>query len=297
MLEVTPVSRVCLPRIKMKPTNPCAAPANIYASRAFTLVELLATLAGLALIGMLMATALAGARDGSQTAQCLNNHRQLISAWLMYADDNNGNLVLSTFSGTTTAGTGWAAGWLDWSTSSDNTNVLLLISEKYSLTAKYLNRNAPAYQCPADTQVGLAQRMRGWTRRVRSYSATGAVAINKSPLPGPGPSTTPVLKLSELVDPPPSQTFIYIEEHAESINDAAFALPNASSMVDVPASRHNGACAVTFADGHSEVHHWSARALQGVLLTPLPPMDSGRFVYDPDTKWLSSHSPKASLRR
>jgi prepilin-type processing-associated H-X9-DG protein len=52
-----------------------------------------------------------------------------------------------------------------------------------------------------------------------------------------------------------------MDEHPDSINDAALAvecgLTGASDkMVDFPASFHNGACGIAFADGHSEIHKW-----------------------------------------
>ena len=61
----------------------------------------------------------------------------------------------------------------------------------------------------------------------------------------------------------PSMTWILIDEHPGSINDAAFAvqMQQASTLsqariIDFPASYHNGACGLAFADGHSEIKKW-----------------------------------------
>jgi prepilin-type processing-associated H-X9-DG protein len=60
----------------------------------------------------------------------------------------------------------------------------------------------------------------------------------------------------------PVKTWVFIDEHPDSINDAAcaveMALPNATSarIIDYPASFHNGASGLSFADGHAEIHRW-----------------------------------------
>src|SRR5206468_4278882 len=57
--------------------------------------------------------------------------------------------------------------------------------------------------------------------------------------------------------PKPSQIFIFLDEHPDSINDGYF-LNKADDLewIDLPASYHNGAGCFSFADGHSEVHRW-----------------------------------------
>jgi prepilin-type processing-associated H-X9-DG protein len=61
----------------------------------------------------------------------------------------------------------------------------------------------------------------------------------------------------------PTDTFVFIEEHPNSINDGAFAWqmydaasPNNPTIVDFPASYHNGSCGLSFSDGHAEIHKW-----------------------------------------
>ena len=62
-----------------------------------------------------------------------------------------------------------------------------------------------------------------------------------------------------------SKTWVFVDEHPDSINDAAFAnactgaeTPTGTSgqIIDMPSSTHNGACGFSFADGHSEIHRW-----------------------------------------
>ena len=54
-----------------------------------------------------------------------------------------------------------------------------------------------------------------------------------------------------------AETFIFIEEHPDSINDGYF-LNRAANPVwnDLPASWHNGAANLSYGDGHCEPHRW-----------------------------------------
>ena len=55
----------------------------------FTLVELLVVIATVAVLAAMLLPALAATHPDSQAFQCMVNHRQLILAWQMYAEDNN----------------------------------------------------------------------------------------------------------------------------------------------------------------------------------------------------------------
>jgi len=58
-----------------------------------------------------------------------------------------------------------------------------------------------------------------------------------------------------------SETWVLIDED-KFINDAAFGvrftLPTSfnGNIVDTPSGRHGGSAGMSFADGHSIVHHW-----------------------------------------
>jgi len=56
---------------------------------------------------------------------------------------------------------------------------------------------------------------------------------------------------------PPSQAFIFLDEHPSSINDGYFQMGMDTLVFpDLPASRHGGSCGFSFADGHAELHKW-----------------------------------------
>jgi prepilin-type N-terminal cleavage/methylation domain-containing protein/prepilin-type processing-associated H-X9-DG protein len=72
-------------------------------------------------------------------------------------------------------------------------------------------------------------------------------------------------KLTEIVVP--TQTWVYLDEHPNSINAAAFATAvtgadsfNTAQVIDIPGNYHNGACGINFADGHSEIKRWLSNA-------------------------------------
>ena len=71
------------------------------------------------------------------------------------------------------------------------------------------------------------------------------------------------LKTSDMVDPGPSMTMVLLDEREDSINDGFWVIwmpgypdPAETRIIDYPASYHNGAAGISFADGHSEIHKW-----------------------------------------
>ena len=71
-------------------------------------------------------------------------------------------------------------------------------------------------------------------------------------------------KTTDVVDPGQSLTWVFLDEREDSINDGEFVVgmfgypdqPSAWKIVDFPASYHNKAGGLSFADGHSEIRKW-----------------------------------------
>jgi len=65
----------------------------MYKRRGFTLVELLVVIAIIALLMAILMPALNRARELGRRTVCLGNLKQLVFAWVMYADQNSGDIV------------------------------------------------------------------------------------------------------------------------------------------------------------------------------------------------------------
>jgi prepilin-type N-terminal cleavage/methylation domain-containing protein/prepilin-type processing-associated H-X9-DG protein len=59
----------------------------------FTLIELLVVIAVIAILAGLLLTALNNARESGRTSQCVNNVKQIMTAFILYCDNNNDWMV------------------------------------------------------------------------------------------------------------------------------------------------------------------------------------------------------------
>jgi prepilin-type N-terminal cleavage/methylation domain-containing protein/prepilin-type processing-associated H-X9-DG protein len=235
--------------------------------RAFTLIELLVVIAIIAIIAAILLPVLNKAEQRAQMVYCINNLNQLAKGWIMYAHDNQDNLVQVTAlnamvnspSDPTAQPGGPNCSWVLGTMASlpDATNTALL---EAGLLYAYIN-TVKVYKCPADTMV-VNPALQGQLK-VRSYSMN--CWMNPDPkdnwnttsgYSGTAHQQVVYTKLAGIRTP--AERWVFIEENPYSINDGFFVCDIAITRywIDIPASYHNHGCALAFADGHAETKIW-----------------------------------------
>lgn len=142
-------------------------------SQAFTLIELLVVVAIIAILAAMLLPALSKAKLKAQGVQCMNNHRQLMLAWRMYAEENHDVLLYATATpGSVYAPYSWIQGLLDFDPA-NRSNWDPNVDIKKSPMWQYCGNSLGIWKCPADHSTvvpSIGQFAGQATPRVRSMS-------------------------------------------------------------------------------------------------------------------------------
>jgi prepilin-type N-terminal cleavage/methylation domain-containing protein len=225
----------------------------------FTLIELLVVIAIIAILAAMLLPALASAKKKAQGIQCMNDLKQLNLAWIMYAGDNQEKIPLSDNIGDTTfvntlpnpntdegnVNNCWVYGNVNVSA---DTQLL-----KLGLIYPYV-KAVSIYKCPADLKT-CPNGFGGNVPTIRSMSMNCWMNPVSALTNGTSAPYTIFRKTTQITRA--SDTWVFIDENPNSINDGYFrnAL-DPSNWSDCPASYHNKAGGLSFADGHSQVKRW-----------------------------------------
>jgi hypothetical protein len=199
----------------------------------------------------------------------------------MYADDHHQRVVLNQrfLSSTSVPTNNWVGGVMDWSASPQNTNTALIAN---SVLYPYC-RNLATYRCPRDQSISAAGP------RVRSYSMNSYVGGDDSAEPGEWKQFGRLTDFSK-----PSEIFVFVEEHPDSIDDGRFDSDPATprTWLDLPGGNHGAISGFSFADGHAESYRWKNPSTRQPVVPrgPKPHITVPSGETGEDLTWLLYHA-------
>jgi prepilin-type N-terminal cleavage/methylation domain-containing protein/prepilin-type processing-associated H-X9-DG protein len=262
----------------------------------FTLIELLVVIAIIAILAAVLLPVLAHAKLKATQAYCINNQKELATAWVMYVGDNReslpqpydqaGNFI---YKNCNSAGGFWGinkslppvagggGGAAVTAVALQNAQNCLMTN---NLFFQYAG-NVGSYHCPGDVRfeepVGTGKAI-GW--------AYDSYALPENVQPGPVGNATDANGFRKMADiHRVADCMIFVEQgDTRGYNNGTFAIsvkvPSVSPInqwEDIFAMYHGNVGTFAFADGHAEAHRWHDNYLIGAGFAAIK---LGSVVYD-----------------
>ena len=269
---------------------------RLQTARGFTLIELLVVIAIIAILAAMLLPALSAAKKKAQAIQCLSNYKQLTLAWTMYANDNSETLAFNGDRNATGVQTtpSWVynsqVNYMTWGAEPYNTNIQFIINDQVSSLGSYVAKTVTIYRCPADNYLSPVQHGLRWTYRDRSCAMNAAIGGGIKYY-GTASWFYNVKKMNDFHAPGPSDSWLLLDQHPDSIDDGAFYFDSASTnFIELPASNHGGASGISFADGHSELYKMHMGVITVTYGSGYPA--NAKYSNPTDFAWFAQHTPQ-----
>ena len=281
-------------------------------AKGFTLIELLVVISVIAILMAILLPALQVAKESATGTVCLGNHRNLLTGWIVYADDNDGVLMCNgACYDQADDNSPWVHRPKDF-----NGNNLPYNPAPETITNEdrfrgirqgtlwgYI-KDTGVYHCPGDNRKSTRRPPRDC---FRSYSVSYAFGELRTKDANRNTGYRYYRRMQEVSDAPRYYVFVE-EEHNGSRygeNEGGWHLPFGDSMnylanpgswtfYDPLASYHNKSSTFGFADGHADRRRWmDKRTLDFIRGNAEDPSShSGITTSSPDNediKWLLEH--------
>jgi prepilin-type processing-associated H-X9-DG protein len=126
----------------------------------------------------------------------------------------------------------------------------------------YVGKNTGIFKCPSDKESarnGPRVRSIAMNGYMGDVVGGGGFADGIMASAGVNGSTAwkRYLRSTDITRPGPSSAWVLMDQHPDSLNDPFISVCMIrDTWDDLPASYHNGACGISFADGHAESKKW-----------------------------------------
>jgi prepilin-type processing-associated H-X9-DG protein len=196
------------------------------------------------------------AKEQGRRAACLSNVRQLVLAWLMYADENGGKIVNGAGGVDRTGEIAWVGRC--WANDYTTGGQLPEAQQKTGIKAGALwsyTRDLKLYRCPTGRRgemltYAVMDSMNGYTAsRAGVLTSTGAsVRV--------GNTVLYIKRQTDIISPSTTYRMVFIDEGWVTPDSYAVYYSQETWWDDAPI-RHGDGTNASFADGHAEYWKWN----------------------------------------